>query len=91
MVRRGAQESMACTQLDWPSPSLAVAPWATIQPAALPTDGFEPARRLRMAMASEMFLASCCSLLHRRCVMSPMVRPGFSSSGPKEAHIPASL
>eukprot|EP00972_Heterocapsa_arctica_P041713 6150590-Heterocapsa_arctica.AAC.1 len=44
-----------------------------------------------MAMASEAFLASCCSLFQGRCMMSPMVSPGFSSSGPKEAHIPASL
>eukprot|EP00972_Heterocapsa_arctica_P028519 4195059-Heterocapsa_arctica.AAC.1 len=44
-----------------------------------------------MAMASEMFLASCCSLLQGRCMMSPIVRPGLSPSGPKEAHIPASL
>eukprot|EP00972_Heterocapsa_arctica_P035045 5160146-Heterocapsa_arctica.AAC.1 len=50
-----------------------------------------PFCRLRMAMASERFLAFRWSLSQRRCMMSSIHSPGLLSFGPRDAHILLSL
>eukprot|EP00972_Heterocapsa_arctica_P013222 1943274-Heterocapsa_arctica.AAC.1 len=59
MVMKGLHPSTAWTQLDWPMTSLVLTALALIHAAAETTVCLEPCRMLRIAMASEMLLASC--------------------------------